>query len=283
MGDAPPKLCVGVTTYNHVRFIRQALESILSQKTSFPFEIVVHDDCSNDGTREIVEELVQAYPDKVRAILQTENQFSQGRRIIQILLAEMRGEYFALLDGDDYWQSERKLQTQADFLDRHPDCAMCQPKTVYYSETKRRAVLIFPPPNRRSGRFTCADLAEGNFIQTSAVMFRSAAVPVLPLEFGKLKFGDYPLFGLIAQSGWIGFIDEEMVTYRIHSGNFWLSKPTAERVEATTEVRRFLAEHIDPQYRQAWVDALNTTQRYPSRVVRGLWSRLREKAELVLR
>ena len=103
------KVCVGISTYNQSGFIRQALDSVLSQETSFHFEILVHDDCSTDGTREIVQEYVAAHPGKVRAILQDENQFSQGRRVIQILLAGMSGKYFALLDGDDFWTDSRKL------------------------------------------------------------------------------------------------------------------------------------------------------------------------------
>ena len=254
------KVCVGVFTYNQALFIREALDSILAQKTNFLFEVLVHDDCSTDGTREIVQEYVEANPGRVRAILQSENQFSQGRRILQIILPEMTGKYFALLDGDDFWNSDRKLQTQADFLDTHPDCALCQTKTLYYSEASRRVYRAFPRPWRRRKRLYCGDLAAGNFIQTSAVMFRSDALPTFPPEFGALKFGDYPFFALLAQSGWIGYIDEPMTTYRAHGNNLWHRTPRKPRVEATREVVRFLAAHLDPAHRQPWVDAANAPE-----------------------
>jgi len=283
MSEFQPKVSVGVMTYNQAPFIRQTLESALSQKTSFPFEIIVHDDCSTDGTREIVQRFVRDYPDRVRAILQEENQFSQGRRILQILLPELRGEYIALLDGDDYWQSESKLQKQADFMDRNPGCALCQPKTVYYSEADRRPVMIFPAPSKRVSGLTCSDLAERNFIQTSGVMFRSAALPVLPTEFGRLKFGDYPLFALIAQAGWIGFLNEEMVTYRVHGENFWLGKSVAERIDATMEVVRFVAGHIDPLFRNSWVQAARASSPSLRQRIRDKWDLLAQRVEILLR
>lgn len=258
MNSAPPKVCVGIITFNQAGFIRRALDGVLSQKTDFPFEVVVHDDCSTDTTREIVEDYVANYPSKVRAILQTENQFSQGRRILPILLADMRGDYFALLDGDDFWQSDRKLQAQVDFLDANPGCAICQTKTVYFNETTNSVELVFPPENRSRTRHYNSDLVEGNFIHTSAAMFRASAVPSFPPAFEKLRFGDYPLFGLLSQAGWIGLVDEEMTTYRIHGGNFWFSGTQHEvRIDATREVLCFLAEHLRPEYRQPWIEAAN--------------------------
>lgn len=259
MTGGTPKVCVGVMTYNQSSYIREALDSVLAQKTDFAFEVVVHDDCSTDGTREIVQAYVEAHPDRVRAILQSENQYSRGRRILLIMLPVMTGEYFALLDGDDFWNSDRKLQTQADHLDAHPDCALCQTKTLYYNEATGRVYREFPNPLRRRERHYCSDLAAGNFIQTSAVMFRSDALPTFPPEFGSLKFGDYPFFALLAQSGWIGYIDEPMTIYRTHGNNLWHRTPRKPRVEATREVVRFLAVHLDPAHRQAWIDAANAS------------------------
>lgn len=280
MVNAPPKVCVGIMTFNQARFIGQALDGVLSQKMDYEFEIVVHDDCSTDGTREIVEEYVATYPGKVRAILQAENQFSQGRRILPILLAEMRGEYFALLDGDDYWHSDLKLQAQVEFLDANSGCALCQTKTVYANETKKRFVTIFPPENRRQRRHDIADLAQGNFIQTSAVMFRASAVPVFPPAYEKLRFGDYPLFGLLSQEGWIGLIDEEMTTYRIHGTNLWAGKSQKAREEDTREVLQFLAEYLKPEYRQPWAEAANAPPSPLSRNLVNFLSRLRQQLGL---
>ncbi|MCZ6772667.1 MAG: glycosyltransferase [Proteobacteria bacterium] len=281
-----PKVCVGIVTFNQAGYIRQALDGALGQKTDFPVEIVVHDDCSTDGTREIVEEYLAAHPDRVRAILQDENQFSQGRRILTILLAHMRGEYFAMLDGDDFWQDRRKLQVQADFLDAHPDCALCQTQTLYFNESTRRVERRHPYPERRRNHLTCDDLAAGNFVQTSAVMFRATAVPEFPPAFGALKYGDYPFFALLAQSGWIGYIDEPMATYRIHSNNLWFTRPRRARSAATHEVLQFLAAHLEPDLRRPWIAAANAPlwRSRSAAAVRaaGMWHDLANRVRLTL-
>lgn len=277
MNSCGHKVSVGVLAYNQASYIREALDSILAQKTNFTYEVVVHDDFSTDGTREIVQAYVEAHPDRVRAILQSENQYSQGRRILQIILPEMTGEYFALLDGDDFWNSDRKLQTQVDHLDAHPDCALCQTKTLYYNEASRRIYRAFPLPSKRRERLYCKDLVPSNFIQTSAVMFRSDALPTFPPEFGSLKFGDYPFFAMLAQSGWIGYIDEPMTIYRTHENNLWHRTPRRPRVEAKRAVVRFLAAHLDPAHRQPWVDAANAPSWHSSamtlmRALELLWN-----------
>ncbi len=110
-------------TYNASKFIVEAMESVLAQQTSFPYEVVVLDDCSTDGTTEIVREYVRGFPRCVRVDVAERNrndhlQFSQE-------VGRSRVEYIAMLDGDDYWTDPRKLQIQVDFLDSHPECAVC--------------------------------------------------------------------------------------------------------------------------------------------------------------
>ena len=113
-----PKVSVCVLTFNHAKFIRQCLQSFIDQETSFDFEVIVADDCSVDGTQEIVKEFAARYPGRVRAVLNEENlggslNFIQAHRLA-------RGEYIAQMDGDDY-ALPGKLQSQSDFLDRHPE------------------------------------------------------------------------------------------------------------------------------------------------------------------
>lgn len=255
MDGMEPKVCVGIVAFNHGLFIRQALDSVLGQKTDFPVHVLIHDDCSTDGTREIIEAYRAAHPGRVSAILQDQNQFSQGKRILPLLIPEMEGQYLALLDGDDFWQDNRKLQLQAEFLDTHRGCALCQTQTLYFNDTTGRVERRFPPPPRRRKQLSCGDLAAGNFIQTSAVMFRQSAVPVFPAEFNSLPFGDYAFYAMLAQSGWIGYIDRPMATYRIHASNFWITRPNRARVEATHKVLCFLAAHLRPELRAPWISA----------------------------
>ncbi|GMG85608.1 hypothetical protein LNKW23_48310 [Paralimibaculum aggregatum] len=255
MIDGEPRVCVGISTFNHERHIARAIESVLAQKTDFPVGLVVHDDCSTDGTAEIVRGYAKAHPDRVSAILQEENQFSQGRRILPILMAAMQGTYFALLDGDDWWSHPGKLQAQTDLLDADPGCVLCQTLTAYVDERTGRAVQVFPPPPYRRQTLECRDLVHGNFIKTSAVMIRSSAIPELPPEIHELKFGDYPIFAMIARSGQIGIVPEVMTAYRIHGGNLWVGRRVSARREATREVLRFLARHLGQELGAEFAEA----------------------------
>ena len=126
------KLQVVVAAYNQASYISATLDSILAQETDHAFQLLVHDDASTDGTREIIEEYAARHPDKFKCILQEENQFQQGRRIAQIVWPHYEAEYIAYLDGDDYWTNPKKLQTQIEFMDRNPKCVISQTLAVFF-------------------------------------------------------------------------------------------------------------------------------------------------------
>src|SRR5688572_23850951 len=117
------KVSVLVMTYNHARFIRQALDSVLMQRTGFDFEVLISEDCSTDGTREIVVEYARRHPHTITLLLSEANLRSNA--VVTRGIDAARGEYIALLDGDDYWTSPDKLRKQAAFLDSHSECALC--------------------------------------------------------------------------------------------------------------------------------------------------------------
>ena len=105
-------------TYNHEKYIRDAIEGFLMQKTDFPFEVLIHDDASTDGTADIIREYETKYPDIIKPIYQTENQYSKGIKISATYnYPRAKGKYIALCEGDDYWIDPYKLQKQVDFLE----------------------------------------------------------------------------------------------------------------------------------------------------------------------
>ena len=117
---------INCVTFNHANYIRTALDSFLMQKTDFAFEILVHDDASTDGTSSIIREYAARYPDQVKPLIQTENQYSQGIDNISgaFNFPRARGKYIFMCDGDDYFLSPDKLQKQVDYMEAHPDCTM---------------------------------------------------------------------------------------------------------------------------------------------------------------
>lgn len=124
---AKPLVSICCITYNHAPFIRQCLEGFLMQKTNFPIEILIHDDCSTDGTTEIVKEYAAKYPDLIFPLYETENQYSKPNHLLLDFYnyRRARGKYIAYCEGDDYWTDPLKLQKQVDFMEANPEYSLC--------------------------------------------------------------------------------------------------------------------------------------------------------------
>jgi glycosyltransferase involved in cell wall biosynthesis len=264
------KLSVVLITYNHERFIAQALSSVLAQRTNFDFEIIVAEDCSTDGTRAIVTDFARRYPGKILPLLRERNLGMIPN--LKEALAACRGSYVALLEGDDYWIRDDKLQSQVDFLDAHPDHAVCCTRAQFRDELNHREPYIWPP--KASGSYPLLDLLETYcWIRTCTVMYRWGSVGSLPDWILTLKMADYPLSVLVARSGKIRLMDEVMSVYRVHQGGVWSSLSPEAQLLAHKQMYMALKKHLDPQYtnviRQAvarhCLDLAITTRRNGSR------------------
>jgi len=172
--EARPKVSVCVITYNQERYIRECLQSLVTQQTDFSFEIVVADDCSSDGTRAIVEEFVERYPGIVRALFQPTN--TGGSRNYLEVHAAARGEYVAHVDGDDY-ALPGKLQAQADVLSRDPDCTVVWHPVDWFDDAGAFCSgMTADLSSFRGGRVEFADAVRLGFIGAhSAIMYRRSA------------------------------------------------------------------------------------------------------------
>lgn len=125
-GTRPMVVSIRCCTYNQKKYIRAALEGFVMQKTNFRFEAIVHDDASTDGTTEIIREYAEKYPDIIKPIFETENQYSKHDGSISRIMNEAcTGKYIALCEGDDYWIDPLKLQKQVDYMEKHPECTLC--------------------------------------------------------------------------------------------------------------------------------------------------------------
>lgn len=209
------KVSVSLITYNQEGFISQAINSMLMQQVNFDYEIVIGEDCSTDNTRDIVIGFQKRYPERIRLLLPERN-LGASRNRVQTLRA-CRGEYVALLDGDDYWTSPHKLQRQVDFLDSHPECAICFHDLIMFFEDGSREPRNYCSADLKEV-LTIEDLVVKSYILPVSAMFRNGLVYEKPEEFRKLIIGDWPRFVLIAQYGKVGYINEVMGAYRVHSG-----------------------------------------------------------------
>jgi len=222
------KLSVCVITYNHAAFIRQALDSVLMQQTNFEFEILIGEDDSNDGTRAIVEEYAARHPERIHAFYRNRkenliiNGRATGRRNFVQTLAEARGQYIALLEGDDYWIDPTKLQKQVDCLDANPDCAICFHDVTVLNQVTGEEVET--TQEGRPERYGLIDLLTSPCLMyMAAVVFRRREGLELPDWFFKSPTGDLPLYCLYLgdEGAQIAFIPKVMGCYRIHPGGVW--------------------------------------------------------------
>lgn len=243
------KVSVLIITYNHESFISKAVESALIQRTDFDFEIVIGDDCSTDRTREIVIALQREYPDRIRLLLPERNQGSLGKVNFVQTLGACRGEYVAILEGDDYWTSGDKLQRQVDVLDERPDCVVCFHNVEMRFERATRHVpsRMCCSANQKIVS-TIEDILKINFIPFCSTMFRRGLVHDLPTWFFQLAMGDWPLHVLNAQHGKIAYIPENMATYRIHSGGMWSTKSQVSNIEEFLKFYDYLDPHLGFRY-----------------------------------
>lgn len=214
-----PKVSILCLTYNQSKYVRQALDSFLMQKTNFEFEILINDDASTDGTKEIIEEYQKKHPKIIKPVFHEKNLYSQGVRnmVARYLLPKAEGRYLALCEGDDYWTDSQKLQLQVDFLDKSPDYALCFHPVKVFFEKKEKQDFIYPDDGDGL-RFTINYLLRHNYIQTNSVMYRRQKYEDMPTD---ITPSDWFLHLYHAQFGKIGFIDRVMSAYRIHPGGIW--------------------------------------------------------------
>ena len=214
------KVSVVVTSFNHERFIAQALRSVLSQRVDFDLEIIVSDDASSDGSRAIIEAAAARDP-RLRLLPAAPNRGALAN--FEHAWGMTSGEYVASLDGDDHWTAPDRLQRMADFLDAHPDYSMCfhDMSVDFDGRGDGPGVMTrFCPPNLPP-RLTLDDVVVDSFALPSSSMVRRGLADRLPPELAHLKIYDWPRFVLTAARGDIGYISEPLGVYRIHSGGHW--------------------------------------------------------------
>ena len=222
-----PLVSVCVVTYQHVNYIKESLDSILNQKADFDIEILIGDDNSTDGTREICIEYAEQYPDKIRLFLHhRENNIKiggqpTGRFNFLYNLFSAKGKYIALCEGDDYWTDPLKLQKQVDFLEANEDCVLCH-HWQKLGIVKNGRFQEVEAPKEEHGYYPLkkADISKvfSNQlrVKTRTVLFRSVINPGdLLTVFPNAAFGDVPLSFLLGKKGKFGFMDEEMAVYRV--------------------------------------------------------------------
>ncbi|MBP7830481.1 MAG: glycosyltransferase [Kiritimatiellae bacterium] len=244
----PPLVSVKVPTYNHERYIEACLDGILAQKTSFPFEVIVGEDGSTDGTRTIVETYAKAHPEVIRVVT-SESNIGPARNLARIRAA-CRGAYEAMCEGDDLWIDPRKLQRQVDYLDTHPDCVYCFHDTLFYREDKGARPRYYCPANL-SEFPTVADVLERPpFTATSSIVARRSFLDSLPSWRTQVLCSDLVVRLWGPHAGCVGYLKEVMALRRRHAGGLSMRTGHRRMAEEAIKAYRLFDEATGGRYRR---------------------------------
>ena len=219
----PIMVSVICNVYNHEKYLRDALDGFVMQKTSFPFEVLVHDDASTDSSAAIIREYEEKYPDIIKPIYQTVNQYSQKVPITrEYQLPRVQGKYIALCEGDDYWTDPMKLQKQFDFLEQHPEYSLCSCSTVWQNvQTGTKEARGRVAEDRDISLEEIILEKGGRIFQYASNFIRTEVYSQFPAWRVAFPIGDYPLIVLAALNGKVRMLADVMTVYRFYSANSW--------------------------------------------------------------
>lgn len=211
-------VCIRCTAYNHEPYIRDCLDGFVMQQTDFPFVAIVHDDCSTDGTADIIREYAEKYPDIIKPIYESENQYSKHdgslRKIMNEATAKIGAKYIAMCEGDDYWTDPHKLQRQVDFMEAHPEYTMCFHNVLIRYQDRYSKHSNFYNDSRQA---PLKDLIMrgGDFVPTLSMLLRASTYWNMPKEVTSQYVGDYPLQMYMAIAGKVMAFNDVMGVYRV--------------------------------------------------------------------
>ena len=220
-----PVVSIICNTYNHKDYIEEAINGFLIQKTSFPYEVLIHDDASTDGTAEIIKQYEEKYPNIIKPIYQKENQYSRGVKIGAVFqYPRVDGKYIALCEGDDYWTDPLKLQKQYDLMENNPQVDMCAHASTRIDAKTGKYIRTI-----RAANNTCilsvnkVILGGGGFVSTNSLFFRTELIHNMP-QFRKMLGIDYTMQVHGSLRGGLLYIDDNMSVYRANVENSWVDR-----------------------------------------------------------
>lgn len=231
--NRPVMVTIRCAVYNHESFIRQCLDGFIMQQTNFRFEAIVHDDASTDGSADIIREYAAKYPDIIKPIYETENQYSKkDGTIIRIFNQHTRGKYVAICEGDDYWTDPLKLQKQVDFLENHPDYVVCVHRyKMFFQDSQSMDNMIYPLEVPSDGFFDLSYYVGGHewFTQPLTTLYRKDALDA-DYSNGMNYCKDVTFFYFLLKNGKGYLMTDCSGVYRIHSGGVFSCIPHAQKI-----------------------------------------------------
>ena len=252
-----PLVSIRCLVYNHEQYLRQCLDGFVMQKTNFPFEAIVHDDASTDGSAAIIREYAEKYPDIIKPIYETENQYSKhDGSLARAMDAAMHpaSKYVALCEGDDYWTDPEKLQIQVDFLESHPDVGLVYTSADRFDQKRSQFSLMgFGRP---------VESFDDELRHNECINLTTCYRKKIYLDFKKFsaenrlrdkgwRMGDYPWLLYVSYYSKLHFIPKTTGVYRVLENSASHSADAQKEAEfeiSTFEVKRFFATYFHHDY-----------------------------------
>lgn len=236
-----PLLSVCLITYNHVKFIRQAIEGVMMQQVNFSWELIIADDCSTDGTHEILLEYKKKYPDFVKLILQKEN-VGPAKNWIE-LITTPKSKYIAYFEGDDYWTDPKKLQQQVNYLECNAHVSIC----LHNAHVEENGIIVGVARGMTFKTYSLLNVVQKRVLAPSAsFVFRNSFE--IPHWVKNVYGGDSALLFLLAQKGEIHYLPDVMCVYRKNSSSLesqYRNRPMEKALRDINDYKIYLTFIID--------------------------------------
>ena len=271
------------TTFNQQDYIEQCVDSLLAQKADFEYKVIIHDDCSTDATREILLGYAERYPEKVVLLLEQENCYSRGMDIDTICKPYLFGTYVAVCEGDDWWLDESKLQRQYDYMQAHPECALCvHAGALWHEPIHAFAGINAASETERDFGTEEILLGTGDLFVTNSMFYPSRLHGCPPAYLG-WGFGDLPTCLYLSTCGTVHYMTQPMSVYRMAAKGSYNERQrflTDEQIDA--DEKRYLEkikgfDEVTERRYHAAIEKYLERYRFISAVKRGDWRRAKRE------
>ena len=276
-------LTIYCMTYNHENYIEKTLQGFMSQQTNFRFKVIVHDDASKDNTAEIIRKYTEKYPDVILPIFQSENKYSKHIPLFDnYIKPELEGRYIAVCEGDDYWCYPSKLQMQYDYMEAHPECALCVHNTKKINSDEKETGELFNKNNKDTDYFTEDVILAGGggLFHTSSFFLRKESRLAMPDAFKIKGVGDYPLSIWLSIVGkHVHYIGRVMSAYRVNTPFSWSVKIHSSKEKILSSLDNIIDgikqmdQYTEFKYHKPFCKRMDFLE-YNKIVVNRRWSRI---------